>query len=134
MKKLIALFLTIAIFSSCLNNRDDINFKFEILPIESYTVPAFFTYQQKDTITIKYNLPGICYNFDNIYYEYQDTARIVAVRSYIDLDVACGNVSIPKEYKLIINARQREDYVFKFYKGKDTNDKSIFEEVVVPVN
>jgi hypothetical protein len=34
----------------------------------------------------------------------------------------------------LVRASQEEDYIFKFWKGKDTNGENIFEEVIVPVN
>ena len=135
MKKIILLFASILLFYSCLNSDNDrVNLAFELLPIDEYTTPESFTFGQKDTIKIKYSLKNGCYYFDNIYYEYQDTTRIVAVRSIIDLDSNCTEAITQYDYDLVVTAAQEEDYVFKFYKGTDTNGDSIFEEVVVPVN
>jgi hypothetical protein len=135
MKKIILLFASILVFYSCLNSDNDrVNLAFELLPIDEYTTPESFTFGQKDTIKIKYSLKNGCYYFDNIYYEYQDTTRIVAVRSIIDLDSNCTEAITQYDYDLVVTVAQEEDYVFKFYKGTDTNGDSIFEEVVVPVN
>lgn len=135
MKKIILLFASILLFYSCLNSDNDrVNLAFELLPIDEYTTPESFTFGQKDTIKIKYSLKNGCYYFDNIYYEYQDTTRIVAVRSIIDLDSNCTEAITQYDYDLVVTVAQEEDYVFKFYKGTDTNGDSIFEEVVVPVN
>ena len=135
MKKIILLFASILLFYSCLNSDNDrVNLAFELLPIDEYTTPESFTFGQKDTIKIKYSLKNGCYYFDNIYYEYQDTTRIVAVRSIIDLDSNCTEAITQYDYDLVVTVAQEEDYVFKFYKGTDTNGDSIFEEVVVLVN
>tara|TARA_R110002126_G_scaffold30602_1_gene99751 strand:- start:8659 stop:9066 length:408 start_codon:yes stop_codon:yes gene_type:complete len=135
MKKIILLFASILLFYSCLNSDNDrVNLAFELLPIDEYTTPESFTFGQKDTIKIKYSLKNGCYYFDNIYYEYQDTTRIVAVRSIIDLDSNCTEAITQYDYDLVVTATQEKDYLFKFYKGQDTNGDSIFEEVVVPVN
>lgn len=135
MKKIILLFAGLLLFYSCLNNNDnEINFTYEFLPIDEYTTPDSFTFGEKDTIKVKYTLKNGCYSFDNIHYEYQDTARIVAVKAFIKLDEACAEVITQNEYKFIVTPNQQQDYVFKFYKGLDANGENIFEEVVVPVN
>jgi len=134
MKKIILLFAGLFLFYACLNNEDQINFGYEILPIDEYTTPIAFTFGEKDTVKVKYTLKNSCYNFDNIYYEYQDTARIVAVRAIVNLDENCTDVSTQREFDIVVTATQREDYVFKFFKGLDANGNNIFEEAVVPVN
>ena len=136
MKKIITLFLGLFVLTSCLNNNNDdaLNYNFELLPIDEYTTPASFTFGEIDTIKVKYSLKNGCYSFNNIYYEYKDTTRIVAVRSLVSLDQNCTLAIIQEEHKFAIRANQREDYLFKFWKGTDSNGENIFEEVVVPVN
>ncbi|WP_299666925.1 hypothetical protein [uncultured Polaribacter sp.] len=133
MKKLAFLTLGVILFSSCLND-DTPNFTYGFVAIDEATTPTSFTYGEKDTIYLKYTLPNSCYHFNDVYYEYEDTTRIVAVRAFIDLDVECIEEEIEKEYELIVNVTQEEDYLFKFYKGKDIDGENIFEEVVIPVN
>lgn len=79
-------------------------------------------------------MPNNCYSFDQLYYEYQDETRIVAVAALVRLDVACAEVTREEEFSFTVEATQTEDYIFKFYKGKDTDGESIFDEVVIPVN
>ena len=136
MKKIILLIATIFLFYACLNddNSDYVNYGYELLPIDEYTTPTSFTYGEKDTIKIKYTLKNDCYIFDHIYYEYDDSTRIVAVQTVVDLDKTCNDEAIQYEYDMIITAIQQEDYIFKFWKGEDNNGENIFEEVVVPVN
>lgn len=135
MKKIILLFICLALFYACLNSGDkQVRYNYELLPIDEFTTPDSFTLGQKDTIKLKYTLKNGCYNFDGIYYEYLDTTRIIAARATVFLDQVCTESIIQNEYNLIVNANQEEDYVFKFYKGKDNNGENIFEEVVVPVN
>ena len=133
LKKLTVLCLGIVLFNSCLGDNEP-NFTFEILPIDEAIVPASFTFGEQDTIAIKYSLKSSCYSFDNLYYEYRDTTRIVAVRAYVSLDEACAEVLTQKEYKFAVNVSQEEDYVFKFWKGTDDTGENIFEEFIVPVN
>lgn len=135
MKKIILLLAGLLLFYSCLNSNDNqVNFTYEFLPIDEYTAPSSFTFGEKDTIKLKYTLTNDCYFFDNLYYEYQDTTRIVAIRAVVDLDKTCTDTATQEDFNLIVTAKQEEDYVFKFYKGKDTNGENIFEEVIVPVN
>jgi len=132
-KNLTVLCLGIVLFSSCLGDNDP-NFTFETLPIDEAIVPASFTFGEQDTIAIKYSLKNSCYSFDNLYYEYQDTTRIVAVRAYVSLDKACVETVTQVAYKFAVNVTQEEDYVFKFWKGTDTTGENIFEEFIVSVN
>ncbi|QNM84812.1 hypothetical protein H9W90_11480 [Polaribacter pectinis] len=134
MKKISLLLLAVVILSSCLNNDNTSNYTFEYIAIDEAETPTSFTFGEKDTITLKYSLPSSCYSFDRIYYDYQDTTRTVAVIAFVNLDGNCTEDIRQEEYKLPITANQREDYLFKFYKGRDNDGKSIFEEVVIPVN
>jgi len=133
MKKSILLFLSVIVFYSCLSN-DEPNFRYEFLTIDSAETPTSFTFGETDTIKIKYTLLNGCYSFDRLYYEYQDTTRIVAVTALVRLDVACTEALVEEEYEFPVTATQTEDYVFKFWKGEDSNGEDIFDEVVIPVN
>ncbi len=132
MKRILFLVLTITLFSSCLEN-DDPNYEYRLLPIESSMVPTSFKFNTGDTIKVTYNLPSGCYQFDNLYYEYKDTARIVAIRAIEHLEINCTQAIIEKEFKFPVQVKQRQDYVFKFWKGKDINGEDVFEEKVVEV-
>ena len=132
-KKIIVLCLLTVFISSCLNDNEH-DFTYELLSIDEAIVPASFIFGQKDTIAIKYTLKNSCYSFDNLYYEYQDTARVVAVRAFVSLEDACAEIISQKEYKFAVNVTQQEDYVFKFWKGTDSNGENIFEEIIVSVD
>lgn len=133
MKPFSLLIISILVFSSCLNNNDT-NYRFEYIKIDEAKTPTSFTLNKKDTIFLKYSLPNGCYNFNNVYYEYRDTTRIVAINAIVNLDQNCTLAIIEEEYELVVNATQEEDYLFRFYKGKDVNGENIFEEVIIPVN
>lgn len=133
MKKIILLFLSVLVFYSCLSN-DEPTLKYEFLPIDSAETPTSFTFGEIDTIKIKYTLPNGCYSFDRLYYEYQDTTRVVAITALVILDAACTQALVEEEYEFPVRVSQREDYIFKFWKGEDSNGEDIFEEVVIPVN
>lgn len=134
MKKIITLILGAFLFYSCLNNNDLQNFKYEFIPIDKAITPASFTFGEKDTITLKYTFVNGCYGFNNVYYQYQDTTRVVAINAFVNLSEDCTLALIEEEYKLVVHASQKEDYLFKFYKGKDSIGENIFEEIIIPVN
>lgn len=134
MKKIILVLLSAIVLTSCLNNNDFGNYTLRDLPIDSYTVPDNFTFGERDTIAITYTLPDGCHSFDGLFYQIQDTSRIVAVRAFVNLDTDCTTSTFTEEYKFPVLASQEEDYLFKFFIGVDEDGEYIFEEVIVPVN
>ncbi len=133
MKKVLILFLSVFTFYSCLDD-DTPNIGYEFLKIDDHTTPESFTFGEVDTIKIKYTLPNGCYSFDGLYYERVDTTRIVAGTARVDLDGTCTDEARQEEYAFTVEATQVEDYVFKFWKGKNEEGEDVYEEVVIPVN
>ncbi|MGB0879820.1 MAG: hypothetical protein ACPGTO_04575 [Polaribacter sp.] len=133
MKKFSLLLCSLFLFYSCLNNPDP-DFTYEYLPIDEAITPVSFTFGQVDTIKLKYSLPDGCHSFDDLYYESQNTTRVVAITAFVVLGRDCAQETIQEEYKFTIRATQQEDYLFKFWKGKDSQGNNIYEEVVIPVN
>ncbi|WP_237587392.1 hypothetical protein [Polaribacter sargassicola] len=134
MKKLTLLLFSLIVFTSCLDDSYTPNYTYEYLPIDEAITPDSLTFGEVDTIHIKYSLPNYCYSFDRIYYETQDTTRIVAVTALVNLDDDCAEQIIQEEYDIPIMASQKEDYIFKFFKGVDSDGENIFDEIIVPVN
>ncbi|AUC85832.1 hypothetical protein CW731_11270 [Polaribacter sp. ALD11] len=133
MRKVVLLLISIILFSSCLND-DEPNFTYDFLKIDSAETPDSFTFGKTDTIKIKYTLPNKCYSFSQLYYQYKDSTRVVAVTALVNLDDTCAEVTKQEEYSFPVKATQKKDYVFKFFKGKDADGESIFDEVIIPVN
>ena len=133
MKKAILIILTVIVLASC-SSDDTVNYRFKFLPITEAMTPDSFTFNSIDTIRVKYNLPDNCHSFRGVHYQYRDTTRIVAINAIEFTDRNCDQVITEKELKIPVHVRQEEDYVFKFWKGKDTEGNNIFEEIVVPVN
>ncbi|WP_240914561.1 MULTISPECIES: hypothetical protein [unclassified Polaribacter] len=134
MKKISLLLLGLLIFTSCLDQDDSPNFAYEFLKIDEAITPESFTFGETDTITIKYSFPNSCYSFNQIYYEAKDSTRTVAVRATVLLDKECTEEIVQEEKKFVVTVSQTEDYIFKFFKGTDSEGENIFEEVIVPVN
>ncbi|WP_158839980.1 hypothetical protein [Polaribacter sp. L3A8] len=135
MKKTALLLFGLLVFYSCLNSDNDApNYTLEYVPIDAAITPASFTLGQIDTITVKYSLPNSCFTFDQIYYQPKDSTRTIAIIAVVKLDDNCTEAIVQEEKKIAVKATQEEDYVFKFFKGKDSDGENIFEEVIVPVN
>jgi len=105
----------------------------KLLPIDEVSVPSFFTFNQVDTIKVKYTLPNSCHNFHSLYYQHQDTTRIFSIRAIKNLETSCTEITQQKELKIPILVSQREDYLLKFWKGKDNSQEDIFEEIIISV-
>ncbi|TYP99826.1 hypothetical protein C7447_101431 [Tenacibaculum adriaticum] len=134
MKKLVFLFLSVLLFQSCLGDDDTPKYNYELLTIDEAQTPDSFIYGETYDITVKYSLPNSCYFFNGLYYDYQDTIRVVAINARVRLDVDCTEEIVQEEYTFPVKVTQEKDYVFKFWKGVDDDGENIFEEVVVPVN
>lgn len=133
MKKIYLLFACSLFFFAC--SDDDLPiFELRILPIVEAKTPASFEYRTSDTIVVKYNLPSNCYTFRSVYYQYERNARIVAINALFDTEISCTQAIVEKEIKIPIHVLQEENYLFKFYKGKNNDGEPIYEEVEVPVN
>ena len=119
---------------SCSIDDGATDFKIETLPIKSAIVPDSFTYGRQYTISVIYELPSSCHAFYGLFYQYQDTARVIAINSIVDESNICTDGLIEQEYRFLVSVVQEEDYTFKLWKGVDTNGENIFEEIIVPVN
>lgn len=132
MKKIYLLFVLSLFMFSCGDSFDPV-FELRLLPIDQAQTPVSFEYRTSDTITLKYTLPSNCYRFRSVYYEYERNARVVAINALYDLESVCTQATIEEEIKIPIHVLQEDNYIFKFYKGKNSDGDSIFEEVEVPV-
>jgi len=132
MKKYLLFAVSIILLSSCIKNTEPLQ-ELKLLPIDEVTVPPFFTFNQVDTIKVKYTLPNSCHHFHSVYYQYQDTTRIIAIRAVKNLETSCAEITQQIEYKIPILVSQREDYLLKFWKGKDNQQEDIFEEIIINV-
>ena len=134
MKSAFILILTIFTLSSCsLDDDDNTYVSIETLPIKQAIVPLEFEYGSVYTLKVIYDLPSGCHSFYNLFYQYENTARIIAINSLVNSNQACTEALIEKEYEFEVTVSQRENYVFKFWKGIDDEGHDIFEEIVVPV-
>jgi hypothetical protein len=134
MKKIIALILLWASFLSCSPDNDYPNYSYEVLPVASYEVPASFKLGETYTITLKYQKPSSCYEYQGIYYDKNLNVRTIGIQAVVDKDQICNQALPPlSEVSFQFYVTNTGSYIFKFYKGKDANGVSLFEEKEIKV-
>lgn len=134
MKRLFVTLVLVLSIISCSTDDSSNNFKIETLPIKSAVVPDSFTFGDRHTIMVKYELPSSCHAFYDLYYQYEGSSRIVAINSIVNESNVCTDDVREIEYQFLVSVVQEQDYTFKFWKGVDGNGENIFEEIIVPVN
>jgi hypothetical protein len=137
MKKLIICLIMATITFSCsLTNESTPVDTQELLPIENIDIPEEFELGQTYEIAITYLRPTTCHAFNDIYYLKQGNERTVAVVSTIFS--SNGNCEALTDTVLgatfDFEATEPGSYVFKFWKGKDSEGQDTYLTVEVPVN
>jgi len=137
MKRYIIILLTVLItFSSCSLSGDDnlTGFNPVLIPVESAEVPLEFTFGESYPITVKYAFPNGCYTFNDIHYETSGYTRIIAIRAILSNGQSCTQSIVEGEHTFTLKCTQKETYILKFWKGKDTQGQDQYLTVEVPVN
>jgi hypothetical protein len=134
MKKIVLFLIVITSFLSCSLDDDNTTYTYEVLPVDSYVVPASFTLGQTYEIKLKYQKPTFCHIYQGIYYEKNLNTRTIAVQTAVEKNQVC-TMQLPPLSEVSFNfiVSNNGSYIFKFYKGKDASGKDIFEEVEIPV-
>ena len=137
MKKFILFLVAVFFLNACSIDDNSPNYRLEVLPVESFTVPASFTLGETYSIKVKYRNPSGCHFFQTFYYEKQLNTRTVGVVSRVIEGKDClpaPSAQDPIEVSFNFLVNSNGSYIFKFYKGKDASGEDIFEEVEIPVN
>lgn len=134
MKKIVLFLIVITSFLSCSLDDESPTYTYEVLPVDSYVVPASFTLGQTYEIKLKYQKPTACHIYQGIYYEKNLNTRTIAIQTAVQNDQVCTTEIPPiSEVSFNFTVSNTGSYIFKFYKGEDANGEDIFEEVEVPV-
>lgn len=139
MNKFYILILSIFTLISCSVDDNRNEFHFEVLKIESFDVPIEFVTGATYPITVTYKRPTSCHYFNNLYFYREESTRKIGIESIVEQRDNCNTfdeatnpeIEYTFDFKVIQDAGTT--YLFKFYKGKDANGTSIFEEVTIPV-
>lgn len=121
MKKFVAYCLLVMFIFSCSNSDDTTqDVYYEILPVESATLPDQFHLGDTYEITLTYIRPSTCYAFNNIYYLKEANERTVAVVAYVVSDNnTCVTLNEEMETSFDFKATNSGSYIFKFWQGDD---------------
>lgn len=135
MKKIALLLVLISTLVGCtLDNENKDTYSYSILPIDSYTLPPTFKLGETYAIKLKYQRPTACYLFEGIYYNKNLNTRTIAIQAAVKDNQACTTELPPlSEASFNFQVTATGSYIFKFYKGKDAENKDLYEEVVVQV-
>jgi hypothetical protein len=134
MKKIVLFLVVITSFLSCSLDNDSPTYTYQVLPVDSYVVPASFNLGKTYEIKLKYQKPTSCHIYQGIYYEKNLNTRTIAVQTAVQNNQVC-TLEIPPLSEVSFNffVTNTGSYIFKFYKGEDAAGKDIFEEVEIPV-
>ena len=135
MKKFALLLVLLTTLTACsLDNDERENYTYSVLPIESYTVPESFKLGETYVIKLKYQRPTSCHIYQGIYYTKDLNKRTIAIQSAVKDNQICST-EVPPVSEISFNfmVTATGSYIFKFYKGKDANDKNLFEDVEIQV-
>ncbi len=133
MKKLLSILILYVTLTACSLGNDTPNYHYEVLPVDSFTLPPSFKMGETYVIKVKYKRPSDCYFFDGFYYDKDLNTRTIGVQTRV-LDNNCpAKVSDPVEVTFKFYVINNGSYIFKFYKGEDANGTNIFETVEIPV-
>lgn len=141
MKKVLLLSIIITSILSCsINDSVSQDFSFEILPIESVTIPDEMIFGEVYTINYSYFKPSTCYFFHDLYYVAENNIRTVAVINKVlegSENIICEALIdelVEGSFDFIVN-QSGGTYVFKFWQGEDENGEDIYlvhEVTIVP--
>ena len=135
MKKLLALSLALILCGSCsIDNDNNSNYSFEILPVESVDMPDEFVLGETYPITVTYFKPSSCHAFKEFYYVKNLNERTVAPIVYVFENNNCEtleNVLEEATFNFIVTSNG--SYIFKFWQGEDTNGNDQYLTIEVPV-
>ncbi len=134
MKKIVLFLVVITSFLSCSLDNDSQTYTYQVLPVDSYVVPASFNLGKTYEIKLKYQKPTSCHIYQGIYYDKNLNIRTIAVQTAVQNNQVC-TLEIPPLSEVSFNffVTNTGSYIFKFYKGEDAAGKDIFEEVEIPV-
>ncbi len=139
MKKLFFFGFVIVSFWSCSVDPVNEDFYFEILPIESVSIPNEMRFGEVYTIGYSYFKPSSCHFFNDLYYVAEINVRTIAVINKVlnsNENTICETLTNELEersFNFHVNKNEGA-YIFKFWQGEDENGHDtylVFEVTIV---
>lgn len=135
MKKLITLCFALVLLVSCsVDNDNDTNYSFKVLPVESVDIPSEFTLGETYPITVTYVKPSTCHVFREFYYSKNLNERTVAPITLVYENNDCEtleNVTEEATFNFIVTSNG--SYIFNFWQGEDEEGEDQYLTIEVPV-
>jgi len=138
MKKAFILLIFLVVFSCGLDDETVQSQEVfdNFLPVESIILPDEFQFNKEYQITLTYIKPTDCHDFKNIFFKKNNdsktTIAIVASKKTSQENL-CNTINIEKETTFKLKISQKENYQFKFWKGKNQQGEDIYLEIEVPI-
>ncbi len=106
----------------------------ESMPVNNVYIAEAFTFGNTYTIRVDYFVPSTCYSFRDFYFEQEGTV----LTSIVLNSVINGQLCEPYSGRLAeasfdIKVDLRGQYIFKFWKGKNSLGEDNYYTVEVPV-
>jgi hypothetical protein len=126
--------LTVFITSCSLDDSSD-NQSFEMLPIESITLPDEFVLDEVYDIDFTFIRPTNCHGYYDIFINAEDENRTVGVTSVVYENSNCIEINEDNiaEQTFRFQVIYDQTYVFHIWKGVDVDGEDIYEVYEVPV-
>ena len=133
MKKLVFfLILVTALFGCSNDDRNDV--RYEYIPVDSVVLPAEFKKDSIYELPFKYVRPTTCHFFEGFYYDRNSNVRTIAIVNGVVEQDNCTTAPInPMTEILRFIPTTEASYIFKLWKGEDSNGNDIYEEHEIPV-
>lgn len=136
MKKKFTFLIALVTLSCSLDDGNDtIEIFNESLPIEAANLPDQFKRNQIYDVTLTYSKPTNCHIYRDLLFK-RDINEItieVLAEKYIQEGVACDSLGKAYETTFKFPALQGDNYMFKFWQGKNDQGEDIYLEIDVPV-
>ncbi len=132
LKRLCFVVLITTLFVQCSPEEDRI--RFEIMPFLNIEFPETLEFGETYDIVYTYKRPTSCHGHDGIIFNAQGNMRILHIQNIVLLRDDCEaieNQILERTFKLQVS--QQEDYIFKYYVGKDDEENLLYEQITVPV-
>ena len=117
-----------------LDDENNYNFRYDLVAIDSVTIPDTLVYLKNYEFQINYSQPNTCYFFEGFdKTENKNTVTIAVINSVI-LDENCDSLTHKKiSKKMLFSAARNDFYLFKFWQGENENGEATYLEKKVPV-